>query len=191
MIVCAHIPVSPYAPPSQTTIATFPYYSLFATYSMISEETLLQKLWTYQNLIMWVSGHVHRNAITNQPPAKPTPTVPSLYYGDLTHAFWEVETPSLRDFPQQFRTFDIVCNSDATVSIFATDVDPAVADGSPAALSRTYGVGALKLFKLDEPAHFGDITVPALPLLPTGSCNAELVVPLSPEMQAKLRGLGT
>ncbi len=38
--------------------------------------------------------------------------------------FWEVETPSLRDFPQQFRNFDIRRNADNTVSIAVTDVDP-------------------------------------------------------------------
>ena len=96
----------------------------------------------------------------------------------------------MRDFPQQFRTFDIVHNGDATVSIFATDVDPAVADGSPAAISRAYGVGALKLFKMDEGTSLEGVTLPPAPLMPTGSYNAELVVQLSPEMRAKLGGPG-
>jgi len=59
-----------------------------------------------------------------------------------------------------------------------------VADGSPAAISRSYGVGAMKLFGQDKPASMGDVTVPALPYLPTASHNAELVVKLSREMQA-------
>ena len=93
--------------------------------------------------------------------------------------FWEVETSSLRDFTQQFRTFEIVRNSDNTVSIITTDVDPAVKDGSLAALSRSYGVAAQQLFnnKLDP--------------LPTGSYNAELVKQLSPEMQAKMQNYGS
>ena len=49
-----------------------------------------------------------------------------------------------------------------------------VEDGSPAALSRTYGVAAQQIF--DNP----------IGRLPTGSYNAELVVPLSPEMKARL-----
>jgi hypothetical protein len=40
--------------------------------------------------------------------------------------FWQVETSSLRDFPQQFRTFEILRNNDDTISILATNVDPAV-----------------------------------------------------------------
>ena len=37
-----------------------------------------------------------------------------------------METSSLRDFPQEFRTFKIVRNTTILVSIFVTDVDPAV-----------------------------------------------------------------
>ena len=92
--------------------------------------------------------------------------------------FWQVETSSLRGFPQQFRTIEIVRNSVSTVSIFATDVDPAVEDGSPAAISRAYGVAAQQLFKTP------------LPGLPTASYNAELLVQLSSEMQAKVRNCG-
>ena len=49
-----------------------------------------------------------------------------------------------------------------------------VEDGSAAATSRTYGVAAQQIF--DNPVG----------LLPTGSYNAELVVPLSAEMRARL-----
>jgi len=89
--------------------------------------------------------------------------------------FWEVETASLRDFPQQFRTFEIVRRSDDTVAIFTTDVDPAVEDGSRAATSRTYAVAAQQIF--DNPVG----------LPPTGSYNAELIVALTADMQAKLK----
>ena len=61
------------------------------------------------------------------------------------NAFWEVETSSLRDFPQQFRTFDIRRNSDNNISIIITNVDPAVSEGSTAAKSRGYAIGAARL----------------------------------------------
>ena len=70
-------------------------------------------------------------------------------------------------------------NSDNAVSIFATDVDPAAKEGSLAAMSRSYVIAAKQLFDYK------------IPLLPTGSYNAELVKPLSPEMQAKIQGYGT
>jgi len=117
-----------------------------------------------------MAGHRHMNTVTPQP--SPDPAHPE--YG-----FWEVEIPSLRDFPQQFRTFDIRRNSDNTISIVTTDVDPEVEDGSPAGDSRGYAIGAARIF--------GNI-----PLADTASraYNAELVKQLSPTMQAKIANLG-
>jgi hypothetical protein len=93
--------------------------------------------------------------------------------------FWEVETFSLRDFPQQFRTFEIVRNGDDTVSILATCVDPAVREGSLAARSRSFSVASQQLFVTDP-----------TDLHAAGPYNAELVVPLSPEMRAKIGHCG-
>jgi metallophosphoesterase (TIGR03768 family) len=155
MIVAAHMPIS--------LIGLTPN-------SPITAKTLLPKLQTYPNLILWIAGHRHRNVVTvrkSQDPAHP----------EL--GFWEVETPSLRDFPQEFRTFEIDRNSDNTISILTTDVDPAVKDGSLAALSRSYAV-ATQQFTLSQKD-----------LLPTGSYNAELVKPLSPAMVTKLQNDGT
>ena len=86
-------------------------------YSVVSDATLLSTLHNYSNLMMWISGHRHRNTVTPQPaPAGKPPEF----------GFWMVETASLRDFPQHFRTFQIVRNDNNTVSIFVTNVDPAV-----------------------------------------------------------------
>ena len=156
MVISAHIPIG--VEPEGSMMG----WDLTAP---VTEFQLLAKLHTYPNLILWIAGHRHVNAITAL--ASPNPSRPEL-------GFWEVETASLRDFPQQFRTFEIVCNSDKTISIFTTDVDPAVKAGSPAATSRSYAVAAEELFQ--NPISY----------LPTGSYNAELVKQLSPEMQAKI-----
>jgi hypothetical protein len=81
----------------------------------------------------------------------------------LELGFWQIEKSSLRDFPQQFRTFEIVRNSGNTISIFTTDVDPAVKDRSLAGKSLYYAVAAQQLF--NNPISF----------LPSGSYNVELV----------------
>ena len=60
-----------------------------------------------------------------------------------------METSSLRDFPQQLRTFEIYLNSDYTVSVVTTNVDPAVATGTPAATSRKYAVAVQQMVKND------------------------------------------
>ncbi len=154
MIIAAHEPIDVEKTPSM--MAWNPAF----------ETKLLAKLHTYPNLILWLAGHRHLNTVTAL--KSPDPKHPEL-------GFWEVETSSLRDFPQQFRTIQINRNSDNTLSIFATDVDPAVAKGTPAALSRSYAIGAGQIFKIK------------LPLMPSGSYNAELVKQLTPEMQAELQ----
>jgi hypothetical protein len=91
-------------------------------------------------------------------------------------------TRSLRDFPQQFRTFDIRRNSDNTISIIVTNVDPAVRAESPAAKSRGYAIGAARIFGATD-AIIADTTSHAY--------NAELVKQLTPEMQAKIATYGS
>jgi hypothetical protein len=105
-------------------------------YSVVTDATLLAKLHNYPNLILWIAGHRHINVVT--PQRAPQGKGPEF-------GFWEVETSSLRDFPQQFRTFEIVRNDNNTVSIFVTDVDPAVEGESPAAKSRGYAIGANRI----------------------------------------------
>jgi metallophosphoesterase (TIGR03768 family) len=161
MIIAAHIPIRNEPPgPSK----------LWSSLSPVSEQTLIAKLHTYPNLILWISGHTHENTVTALPSTDP---------GHPELGFWEVETASLRDFPQQFRTFEIVRNSDNTVSIFTTDVDPAVRNGSLAGMSRSYAIASHEIFN-------NSVTE-----LPTGSYNAELVKQLTPEMQAKIQNYGT
>jgi metallophosphoesterase (TIGR03768 family) len=161
MIIAAHVPIGVELPNSFTG---------WSSISPVSQETLIAKLHTYPNLIAWIAGHRHVNTVT------------ALKSPDSTHpelGFWQIETASLKDFPQQFRTFDIIRNSDNTVSIFTTNVDPAVKDGSLAATSRSYAIAAQQIFK-----NKMDTT-------PTGySYNAELVKQLSAEMQSKIQNYG-
>jgi len=171
MIVCAHIPVRPYAmvPPPQQPNPLSPLMTLFAPYSVVSEQTLLDQLHTYKNLILWISGHIHRNAITPQPAAN----------ADPEYGFWEVETPSTRDFPQQFRKFEIVRNGDNNISIFTLDVDTAPLSPSPAWTSRKYGIASQEIY--------GNVVGQGPNVDPqSGVYNAELVKQLSPAMQAKI-----
>ena len=63
--------------------------------------------------------------------------------------FRQVETSSLRDFPQQFRTFEIYLNSDYTVSIVTDNVDPAVAEGTPAAASCKHAIAVQQIVQND------------------------------------------
>lgn len=148
-----------------------------------SDVALIAKLQSYPNFILWLAGHRHGNQIS--PFVSPDPGRPEL-------GFWEVETSSIKDFPQQFRTFQIVRNSDNTVSIITTNVDPAVAEGSPAAVSRSYAVAAQQFYPMPAQSHTLLAPMPILlPSSPTLSYNAELLIQLSPEMKVKIKNLGT
>ncbi|MFZ3046913.1 MAG: TIGR03768 family metallophosphoesterase, partial [Desulfatirhabdiaceae bacterium] len=114
----------------------------------------------------------HLNTITPQP--SPDSAHPE-------NGFWEVETASLRDFPQEFRTFNILRNSDNSISILAIDIDPAVREGSLAELSRSKSIGIKRI--LGGLSSFQDTT--------SNANNGELVKQLTPEMQMKIANYGT
>ncbi len=155
MIISAHIPLSLIG---------------YQCCSPIMAATMTAKLQEYPNLLMWISGHVHRNLVTPHPSTDPA---------HPENGFWEIETASLRDFPQQFRTFEILRNTDNTVSIVITDVDHACSPGSLAEQSRSYAIASDFLF--NEHNYYP----------PADSYNAELLKQLNPEMQTIIQNYGT
>ncbi|MBP7900836.1 MAG: TIGR03768 family metallophosphoesterase [Gammaproteobacteria bacterium] len=172
---------------------------------------LIQKLHNTPNLLLWISGHRHLNTVKALPARDEQ--------GRLLpeKSFWQVETSSLVHFPQQFRTFDIYFNSDDTVSIVAVNVDPEVADGTPAATSRKYAIAEQQILQSDlqrnepnymyhpitgqkvdnmDPTRPQDATTD--PSIKYGqvegvsycaSYNAELLIKLTPTMANVLKGL--
>ncbi|MGA2224010.1 MAG: TIGR03768 family metallophosphoesterase [Syntrophobacteraceae bacterium] len=178
MIICAHIPVNPYdqpppPPPSQwEPVGTLSW--LWQT-SPIPQSTLLNTLWSYPNFVLWIAGHTHRNTITPQ----------SSGGGGGEYGFYEVETASLRDFPQGFRRFEIGRNSDNNLSIFAINVDnapPLDGGSSPSMKSRSCSIAALQIFQMF--VEQGPGVDPY-----SGIYNAELVIQLSqlsPGLQEKI-----
>jgi len=171
MIIAAHIPIELIDVPEGTNLVS------------VSEPQLLTALHSYPNLIVWVAGHMHRNNIksemtTNGPPA-----------GD----FWEIENPSLRDYPEEFRTFEILRNTDNSISIKTTDIDPEVTPGSNADESRGYAVGAARIFAVPLAAPTNNsVNLANWNFTDTGSytTNADLVKFLTPHMQAVMANYG-
>ena len=172
MIIAAHIPVNP----QQSLAPGSENLALFASPSLVTDQQVLDIVHGFPNVLMWMSGHRHVNVVTPQP----------FNTNDFTdqpeRSFWEVETASLRDFPQHFRTFDIRRNADNTISIITTNVDPAVSQGSPAANSRRYAVGASRIF---------NATTQSITDGTSHAYNAELVLQLTPRMRGVIAGLGS
>ncbi|WP_375400853.1 TIGR03767 family metallophosphoesterase [uncultured Amnibacterium sp.] len=63
-------------------------------------------------VVLWVNGHTHENAVTPRPRS-------------TGGGFWEVTTASHIDWPEQVRTVELADNLDGTLSIFGTIVDSA------------------------------------------------------------------
>ncbi|MET8829925.1 TIGR03767 family metallophosphoesterase [Streptomyces sp. NPDC004610] len=67
----------------------------------------------HRNVLAWVNGHIHRNAVT----ARPGP--------DGRSSFWEISTASHIDFPHHARIVELTDNKDGTISLFTTLVESA------------------------------------------------------------------
>ena len=206
MIIAAHIPIGVAAIGSEMEwwdTATDPHATVS---NAVTLKQLVAKLQSTPNLLMWIAGHRHFNTVKAfMPPAAGTPEM----------GFWQVETASLRDFPQQMRTFEIYLNDDYTISIVTVNVDPAVAEGSPAEISRKYSIATQQIVQTDLVANepnlqkqYGFNLNPLDPSRPQdgstdptivygvvsgvpycASYNAELYKQLSPSMTAVLKQL--
>ncbi|MFZ4478280.1 MAG: TIGR03768 family metallophosphoesterase [Rhodoferax sp.] len=140
MIIAAHVPIGVSAIASETEWWAATDNITPENQNAVNLTGLISTLQATPNLLAWIAGHRHLNAIK---------AFKSLDSTKPWQGFWQVETSSLRDFPQQFRTFQVYLNSDYTVSIVTTNVDPAVADGTPAAASRKYAIAAQQIVKAE------------------------------------------
>lgn len=70
---------------------------------------LLALLHRFPNVVLWLSGHVHRHAVR----AHPGPA------GGL----WEVTTAAVMEWPCQVRVLEVIDNADGTVSVVSTVLD--------------------------------------------------------------------
>jgi metallophosphoesterase (TIGR03768 family) len=138
MIIAAHIPIAVSAIGSETEWWLGEPTTTPESRNAVAITELVRTLQNTPNLLMWIAGHRHLNTVKAF--ISPDPNQPE-------QGFWQVETSSLRDFPQQFRTFEIYLNSDYTVSIVTTNVDPAIAEGTPAATSRQYAIATQQIIQ--------------------------------------------
>ncbi len=192
MIIAAHIPIGVCPLYSEMEWWVNPQTLPPFGQNAVTLSGLLAELQSHPNLLMWLAGHRHFNTVKAFPSTDPA---------HPENGFWQVETSSLRDWPQQFRNMTVNLNSDYTVSIDATNVDPAVKEGTPAAVSRRYAVAAQQIvgtqgFYQNNAVMIDYATQMAtgapdtsIHAMPTGSYNGKLYKQLSPEMIAKLQAL--
>ena len=72
---------------------------------------LIDLLHRFPNVLAWINGHSHRNRITPHRAADPS------------RSFWEINSVSHIDAPQQARVIEVASNGDGTISLFTTMID--------------------------------------------------------------------
>ena len=169
-------------------------------HNAISLADLIAEIQASGQVLCWLAGHRHVNTIKA---FKAPSGVPP------ENGFWQIETSSLHDFPQQFRTLQVYLNSDYSISIVTLNVDPAVREGAPAESARRMAIAAQQIIQNDIRPNspnvekaFGVLPVSSMdPSRPqngsldpsirygnidgvpySASYNAELLKSLSPEM---------
>ena len=115
----------------------------------------------YPNVVLWVNGHSHVNRVW--PHADPL---------KRSQGFWEVNTASHIDFPQQSRTVEIVDNQDGTLSFFGILIDHLAPPASTAG-----DIGALGLASISRELSANDpaLSIPFQIGAPTDR-NVELLL---------------
>jgi metallophosphoesterase (TIGR03767 family) len=73
-------------------------------------DEVVSELLAHRNVIAWVNGHTHSNNVW-------------AHQREGGGGFWEINTASHIDWPQQARLIEVTDNRDGTLSIFATMVD--------------------------------------------------------------------
>jgi metallophosphoesterase (TIGR03767 family) len=72
---------------------------------------LVDLLHRFPNVVAWINGHSHHNRITAHRASDPR------------RSFWEINSVSHIDAPQQARIIEVAQNGDGTISLFTTMVD--------------------------------------------------------------------
>jgi metallophosphoesterase (TIGR03767 family) len=94
------------------------------------------------NVVAYVAGHTHINEVT-------------FNRGRRGRGFWEINTASHIDWPQQSRLIEIVDNRDGTLSIFGTMLDAAAPQAAPAPGSAL-GMSLRELVSLGRTLSYND-----------------------------------
>ncbi len=99
------------------------------------------------NVVAYVAGHTHANRIR-------------FFRGHHGHGFWQINTASHIDWPEQARLVEIMDNEDGTLSLFGTIIDSAApaaapAPGAASAFSTTQLASLARTLAFNDPQDSG------------------------------------
>ena len=93
-------------------------------------------------MVAYVSGHTHANRV-------------DFFKGRRGAGFWEINTASHIDWPEQSRTIEVMDNRDGTLSLFGTILDSAAPTAAPPPGSAL-GFSSTQLASLARTLSFND-----------------------------------
>jgi hypothetical protein len=99
----------------------------------------------FPNVITYIAGHTHENAIAEFVRADGGP-------GD----FWGIETASLVDWPPQNRLIELMDNCDGTLSIFGTTLDSVAPATAPSSGTAADGLTGADLGSVSRTLSYND-----------------------------------
>jgi metallophosphoesterase (TIGR03767 family) len=95
-----------------------------------------------RNVIAYVAGHTHRNDV-------------EFFDGRRGGGFWQINTASHIDWPQQSRLIEVMDNRDGTLSIFGTMLDSAAPQAAPAP-ANAFSLSLRQLVSLSRTLSYND-----------------------------------
>jgi metallophosphoesterase (TIGR03767 family) len=104
--------------------------------------TVRSLLARHRNVIAYVAGHTHDNDVR-------------FFRGRRARGFWEINTASHVDWPQQSRLIEVMDNRDGTLSIFGTILDSAAPQAAPAA-GNAVALSLKQLVSLSRTLSYND-----------------------------------
>ena len=96
----------------------------------------------YPNVIAYVAGHTHQNRVD--------------LYRKGKSGFWQINTASHADWPQQSRLIEVMDNRDGTLSLFNTVLDQAAPIAAPAPGTAAAGLTDAQLGALSRVLSWND-----------------------------------
>lgn len=107
-------------------------------------KAVVEALLAHENVVAWVNGHTHSNEV--RPHTRPG-----------GGGFWEINTASHIDWPQQSRIVELADNHDGTLSIFTTMLDHGAPRKQLAELSGPMKLAGLgRLLAANDPQEAGE-----------------------------------
>ncbi len=148
----------------------------------VSAAEIEARVASYPNVIAWIVGHEHDVRVR------------SVRGADAAHpGYWEIQSGSLADWPNQSRALEIVDNGDGSLSIFATMLDFAPATCMERRFRR---LAMMEYLSAWDHSHVGtaldrnlELVIPMPPAAMAHVATASMTAPSRIESETTLRGL--